>query len=127
LAETLRAMKFYTVESVAFASDDQISKIGLSAGMAPMVFRDRAKAFLTVAKDATAMAKKEEETAELKKRLAELEALVKGKEQVKAEPKPVDAERDELAAQYQAKFGKKPHHKMSAATIREKLGEQLAA
>lgn len=32
-------------------------------------------------------------------------------------------ERDALAAEYEARFGKKPHHKMSAATIAEKLAE----
>lgn len=31
------------------------------------------------------------------------------------------ASRDELAAEYEAKFGKKPHHKMKAETIAEKL------
>lgn len=34
-----------------------------------------------------------------------------------------DADHDELVAQYQAKFGKKPHHKLSDDRIREVLAE----
>jgi hypothetical protein len=33
----------------------------------------------------------------------------------------VSSERDELAAEYEAKFGKKPHHKMKTETIREAI------
>lgn len=34
-----------------------------------------------------------------------------------------DPEREALVARYEAKFGKKPHHKTSSATIAEKLAE----
>jgi hypothetical protein len=34
-----------------------------------------------------------------------------------------DADRDDLAAQYAAKFGKKPHHKWNADKIRAELAE----
>lgn len=34
-----------------------------------------------------------------------------------------DVERDHLAAQYEARFGKKPNGRMSAETIRQKLAE----
>lgn len=141
LAETLKALKFFTVEQVAFASDEQIAKLGMAAGMAPMVFRDRAKTYLEVAKDSTALAKERAEKDELKQRLEALEALVRaqGAPQVAAAVPVAGAElptaaatapnheRDELAKQYEEKFGKKPHHKMSAATIREKLGEPIEA
>jgi hypothetical protein len=48
-----------------------------------------------------------------------------------AEPEPVDgdtdgdgdADRDDLVAQYAAKFGKKPHHKWNADKIRAELAE----
>ena len=49
--ENLRALKFYTIESIATAADSQIQRIGMSAGMAPFVFRDRAAKFLKLAKD----------------------------------------------------------------------------
>lgn len=122
LAETLKALKFFTVEQIAFASDEQIAKLGMAAGMAPFTFRERAKTFLQVAKDSNALQKKEEEMAELKKQLAELAALVKGKPvEIQAAEPVKDDERAELAKQYEAKFGKAPHHKMKAETIREKL------
>lgn len=133
MAETLKALKFFTVEQVAFASDEQISKLGMQAGMAPFTFRERAKSYLQVAKDSTALAKKNEETEELKKRLAELEELVKGKAQAAAPAEPpahnpappekpvLNDELAELSAQYKAKFGKAPHHKMKVETIKEKL------
>ena len=49
MAEELRALKFYTVESIAMASDGQLQSIGMRAGMNPMTFRDRARNYLDVA------------------------------------------------------------------------------
>jgi hypothetical protein len=46
--------------------------------------------------------------------------------EAKAQPEPeqpADDERDALAAEYEDRFGSKPHHKMKAETIREKLAE----
>ena len=65
-AEELRAMKFYTVEQVAEASDAAIMKMGMSAGMSPYSFRDKAKAFLAKAKGDSEAYKREEELAKLK-------------------------------------------------------------
>jgi len=45
-AEMLRALKFYTVESIASASDSQIQSIGMLAGTSPYNFRDMAQNFL---------------------------------------------------------------------------------
>lgn len=39
------------------------------------------------------------------------------KEEDAPAPAKAGADRDELAAQYEAKFGKKPHHSMKAETI----------
>lgn len=50
-AEELRALKFYTVESVANASDANIQRIGMIAGMSPYKFREHAIRFLQVAAD----------------------------------------------------------------------------
>jgi hypothetical protein len=33
----------------------------------------------------------------------------------------IDTQRDDLARQWETKFGKKPHHKKSAATLRKEL------
>ena len=49
--DELRHFKFYTVEQIANASDQQIMSIGMLAGMAPFSLRDKAKAYLANAKD----------------------------------------------------------------------------
>lgn len=69
--EMLRAMKFFTVEQIAYASDEQINHLGMLAGMSPLSFRDRAKAYLEVARDASVVSARE---AELKDANAKLEA-----------------------------------------------------
>ena len=37
--QELRAQRFYTVEQIAFASDDQLKSLGMGPGMAPTAFR----------------------------------------------------------------------------------------
>lgn len=49
--EELRALKFFTVENVAGASDASLQRIGMVAGMSPFAFRDAAIRYLQVAKD----------------------------------------------------------------------------
>lgn len=82
--EEIRALKFYTVEQLAFASDQQISTLGMAGGMAPMALRERAKLYLEAAKDnslaqkqADEIKKRDEEIAAMKQQLEELSALVK--------------------------------------------------
>jgi len=84
-AEELKALKFATVEQVATASDAQIARIGMLAGMAPHAFRDRARAFLLAAKDsalpqaqAEELRKKDEQIADLRAQMAELTKTVEG-------------------------------------------------
>ena len=74
-AEELRAMKFHTVESIAGASDQQLQRMGMAAGMSPYAFRDKAKAFLNLATTA----------AETDKREQELNALKEENEKIRAE------------------------------------------
>ncbi len=71
-AKELKHYHFYTVEQVAQASDEQISKIGMMIGMSPHSFREKAKAYLATAKDSAVVAHQNEE---LRKRDAEIEAL----------------------------------------------------
>jgi hypothetical protein len=56
----LKAIKFFTVDQVANASDAQIQKLGMSAGMSPYAFRDAALVFLKSA-DSNATASKASE------------------------------------------------------------------
>lgn len=76
-ANDLKHFKFYTVEQIAGASDEQISSLGMAAGMSPFALRDKAKAYLMQSKD-TAFAQSQAE--ELRKRDEEIAAL---KEQMK--------------------------------------------
>ena len=69
-AEELRALKFKTVESVANASDAQLQRMGMAAGMSPYAFRDKAKAFLNLATNAAETDKREQEIQALKQELA---------------------------------------------------------
>jgi hypothetical protein len=72
-AEELRAMKFHTVESIANASDQQLQRMGMAAGMSPYAFRDKAKAFLNLATSAAETDKREQEINALKEELAKKE------------------------------------------------------
>ena len=69
-AEELRAMKFHTVESIATASDLQLQRMGMAAGMSPYAFRDKAKAFLNLATTSAETDKREQEINALKEELA---------------------------------------------------------
>lgn len=73
-AEELRGIKFYTVESIAHASDLQLQKIGMLGGMSPHSFRDKAKAFLNKAQDSAEVAKREEELNALREENARIKA-----------------------------------------------------
>lgn len=71
-AAELRHFRFYTVEQVAAASDQQIQAVGMLVGMSPFSFRDKARAYLAQAKDSsTVMAQAEE----LRKRDQQIEDL----------------------------------------------------
>jgi hypothetical protein len=48
-AEELKALKFFTVELIANASDSQIQSLGMVAGMSPHAFRERAQRYLAMA------------------------------------------------------------------------------
>lgn len=81
--EELRALKFFTVESVATASDAQLQRIGMIAGMAPTAFRERAQRYLHAAKDegfgnlqAERAKKLEEENAQMKSDMDEMRKMI---------------------------------------------------
>lgn len=79
--QELKHFKFYTVEQIAQASDQQIGSIGMMVGMAPHAFREKARAFLSSAKDsavvqaqADELRKRDEEIAAMK---AQIEAMTR--------------------------------------------------
>ena len=73
-SEELKGLKFHTVESIANASDQQLQRIGMIAGMSPHNFRDKAKAFLNLANESAEISKREEEVAQLKEENAKIRA-----------------------------------------------------
>lgn len=70
--EELRALKFYTVDSVANASDQNIMRVGMIAGMSPYMFREKAQLFLKVASGVAVAGEAEKRAAEAEAKNAEL-------------------------------------------------------
>jgi hypothetical protein len=88
-ADELKGIKFHTVESVANASDLQLQRIGMIAGMNPYNFRDKAKAFLSLADQVGETNQREEELSKLRQENAALKMesdakLAKQQEQIDA-------------------------------------------
>ena len=113
-AEELRAMKFHTVESIAGASDQQLQRMGMAAGMSPYAFRDKAKAFLNLATNAAETDKRESEISSLKEELAKKEQETA---KIKAETDAKLAQmQDQMAAILAAVGEKKPRKAKTVAT-----------
>lgn len=98
-AEGLRAQKFYTVEQIASASDQQLQSIGMLAGMSPYSFRDKAKAFIDSAKTEADFTQRAEEIEQLRlenerireesaQKMAKLEAQLEALSSIVAQKKP---------------------------------------
>lgn len=113
-AEGLRSQRFYTVESIATASDQQLQSVGMLAGMSPYTLRDKARAFLDSAKTSADFTKREEEISQLK---AE-------NDRIKAE---TDAKMEAMKADFDAKLSsllaavgeKKPKANKKAEIVEE--------
>ena len=95
--EELRALKFYTVESIAQASDAAIQKVGMSAGMSPFAFRDRAKNYLRVAYQEAVESNAQAEADKLREENAKLKA------ETDAKLEEMQRQMNEMMAQMQAK------------------------
>jgi hypothetical protein len=78
-AEELKGIKFHTVEAIAHASDQQLQKIGMIAGMSPHNFRERAKTFLNLAKESADVSKRDEELALLREENAKIKSETEAK------------------------------------------------
>ena len=97
-AEELRGLKFHTIESVANASDQQLQRIGMAAGMSPYAFRDKAIAFLNRANENAEADKRDSELAKLKEEIAKRDEELAKKE---LESVKMKAETDAKLAQMQ--------------------------
>jgi len=76
-AEEFKAVKFFTVEQIAGASDLQLQSLGMIGGASPHVIRDRAKAYLAAAAGTAPVEAQAQENAELKDRIAQMEMQMK--------------------------------------------------
>jgi hypothetical protein len=112
-AEELRAMKFQTVESIANASDQQLQRIGMAAGMSPYAFRDKAKAFLNLATTAAETDKREHEINALKEELSKKDLETA---KIKAETEAKMALMQEQMASILAAVSEKKPRKKTVAT-----------
>ena len=108
-AEELKALKFFTVENIASASDSQLQRLGMMAGMSPHAFRDRAVNFLRVAKDEADVSKNEEMIAKLEAENAK----------IKAETDAKIAQMQEQMASILAAVGEKKPRKKKAESVEE--------
>lgn len=113
-AEELRAMKFHTVESIANASDQQLQRMGMAAGMSPYAFRDKAKAFLNLATTSAETDKREQEINALKEELAKKD-LETAKMKAETDAKLAQMQ-DQMAAILAAVGEKKPRKAKAVAT-----------
>ena len=113
-AEELRAMKFHTVESIANASDQQLQRMGMAAGMSPYAFRDKAKAFLNLATTSAETDKREQEINALKEELAKKDLeTAKMKQETDAK---LAQMQEQMAAILAAVGEKKPRKQKTVAT-----------
>lgn len=72
-AEELRALKFFSVDDIANASDTALQRIGMIAGMAPTAFREAAQRFLALASGEAQESKIASENAELRQQMAAMQ------------------------------------------------------
>jgi len=115
-AEELRALKFNTVESIAHASDQQLQRMGMAAGMSPYAFRDKAKAYLNRATETAETSKREEEIEQLKQELAKKDEETA---KMKAETDAKLAQMQDQMAAVLAAVGEKKTRKKKAESVEE--------
>lgn len=75
-AESLRYNKFFTVESIANASDGALSRLGMAAGLDPFTLRTRAQAYLQAAKTGADAASREDELRKRDEQIAKQQAQI---------------------------------------------------
>jgi len=136
MQETLTRMNILTVESLAAVNDEGIRRIGMGA----VDLKNKATAWLAQLNDAgkmtVEMSALQRENTVLKSSLESLQRQVE--QLMRSQPSQNDSQisvsreainasdildEPDLNTQYEAKFGKKPHHMMKPETIAAKLAE----
>lgn len=113
MVDEMKYFKFYTVEQIAGASDQQIGQLGIISGLSPYALRDKAKLYLQAAKDNNFVSKQDDmirkQAAALEQMQAQLDALTKGASMAAQTATEANAERP--------KRGRKPKAKEIEARI----------
>ena len=110
----MKAFKFYTVELLAAANDQQLQKIGMVAGISGYSLRDKAKSFLNLATQSAEESKRDEEMKKLREENATKDAEIA---KIKAETDAKLAQMQEQMAAILAAVGeKKPKSRKKAET-----------
>lgn len=91
-AEEFKAVKFFTVEQIANASDGQLQNLGMIGGANPHMIRERAKAYLAAAAGVAPVEAQATELAETKEQLKALQAQINALMAGQA-PAPVEKQR----------------------------------
>jgi hypothetical protein len=97
----LEHFRFFTVEQIAEASDFNIQHIGMAAGMSPIALRDKARAFLQMARDGAVVM---QQAGELAQERARTKAMEEGMREMQAQ---MEEMRKSLEGQ-EPKRGRKP-------------------
>lgn len=113
MAEELKALKFYTVESIASASDAQLQGIGMIAGQSIFSFRDDAKRFLMTAEAAAKLKEADEKLKEAERKEADMRAQMETMQAQMAQLL------DAATAQAKGKPGRKPKAEAEIETDQE--------
>lgn len=129
----LKYLRFSTVEQVAGASDAQVQRMGMGG----LSLREKAKVALRNRMGAEVreeIARKDAEIQDMRERMERMEAMLLPKVPIPPQPPTTnehvapgaeqfapDTVRAALVTQYVAKFGKKPHHKLSVEKIEAAL------
>lgn len=95
--QELRYFKFFTVEQIAGASDLQINGLGMAGGLSPMVLRDKAKAYLSAARDSAASQALIDERRRHEQDIADLKAEIARLSSAQAEKRGPGRPRKEVA------------------------------
>ena len=136
MQETLIRMNCMTVEDLAAINDEGMKRVGMGA----LELKNKARNWLQAMKDhgpiATQITALEKENTILKSQVETLSAQVAALRSAgNSSSQMIQSVQDEITAndlledeqtpaqQYEAKFGKKPHHKMKEETILEALKE----
>ena len=75
-AETLRYYKFFTVEAIANASDQMITRLGMGGGIDPFALRQKAQAYLQAAKATADSVNREDELRERDEKIAKQQEML---------------------------------------------------